>query len=169
MEVFAVKNERIVDRSAVLSSDGLHRFVLSRRWSDGMRALIIGLNPSTADHSVDDATVRKLYGFGDAKGFGSYDLLNLWSFRSTDPKGLKAAGYPVRPEDDDTLIAQLSQKPDLVICAWGSNARGLDRPVVVAATIRKMGYTPKAFRLSADGTPWHPLYVPYSEPLVNMP
>ena len=163
---------RIIERSAILSADGRHRHVLNRKWGDKGHALIIGLNPSTADHNIDDATVRKLYGFGERIGFRSYELQNLWSFRATKPKDLRAAGYPVHERDLEFFANALASKPDFVICAWGANARGhagARRASEYIESIRLAGLVPKAFMLMSDGTPWHPLMLPYSDTLVNMP
>ena len=46
---------------AVLSEDGRYRYRLSRTWaSPGPPCAFIGANPSTADATADDPTVRKM-------------------------------------------------------------------------------------------------------------
>ena len=51
---------------------------------------------------------------------------------------------------------------DAVICAWGSNARGLARPAEAVSIIRRAGRTPLALKVNRDSTPAHPLMLPYS-------
>ena len=59
--------------SAVFSPDGTRRYRLDRHvavpgeWHHG-RALWVMLNPSTADESVDDPTIRRVVGFSRAWG-----------------------------------------------------------------------------------------------------
>jgi len=53
-----------VQRAAVLSRDGLYRYALRRVWDPARPAvLFIGLNPSTADHRIDDPTIRRCVRF----------------------------------------------------------------------------------------------------------
>lgn len=56
-----------------------------------------------------------------------------------------------------------------VICAWGRHAAGMkhrattvNRVTTVMNIIRDSGHTPKALRMNADGSPAHPLMLPYS-------
>ena len=45
----------------------------------------IGLNPSTADETADDPTIRKCIKYAKAWGFGGLLMLNVYSFRATNP------------------------------------------------------------------------------------
>lgn len=149
-------------RSAVISSCGVYRYLLTREWSPSLpRVSFIMLNPSTADGSEDDPTIRKCVGFAELLGFGSLEVTNLFAFRATDPKDLKAKGYWVGPENN-THIRKSVQACNTVICAWGANARGMVRPVIVAEIIKAAGKTPLALKLLSDGMPAHPLYLPYT-------
>ena len=59
-----------LDASADISDDGMYRYWLSRRLSMGERTvLFVGLNPSTADATKDDPTIRRCVGFARAWGF----------------------------------------------------------------------------------------------------
>jgi hypothetical protein len=79
------------------------------------------LNPSTADASQDDPTIRRCIGFARQWGCGRLVVLNLFAFRATDPADLKRAADPVGPENrawfDRTLVDDLVGGP--VVCGWG--------------------------------------------------
>lgn len=67
--------------------NGDYRYRLGRYWDNKKRnVLFIGLNPSTADAYEDDATIRRLIGFSKDWGFGGLTIVNLFAYRSTDPK-----------------------------------------------------------------------------------
>jgi hypothetical protein len=143
--------------SAVLSEDGIYRYMLSRRWAlHGPTISFICLNPSTADATVDDQTVRKCVRF--AKKWGGAQLLigNLFAFRSTDPRGLKIAADPIGQENDHWL-EQIARTSDLLVAAWGAHGSLLGRDVEV---MTKLNGRLNALRLTKDGAPSHPLYLP---------
>ena len=55
-------------------SQGDHRFVLEQ---PGERMLlVVGLNPSTADETHPDPTVRKVVGFAEGGGYDGFAMLN---------------------------------------------------------------------------------------------
>lgn len=149
-------------RSAVISECGAYRYVLGRDW-DIARPLLgfIMLNPSTADADIDDPTIRKCIGFSERLGFGALRVVNLFAFRATKPAALKAAGYPVGPDNDTHTWGTLAAC-DTIVCAWGVNARNLSRPQEVVSSLRAMRRTPKALKLTEDGIPCHPLMLPYT-------
>jgi hypothetical protein len=87
-------------RTAIVSDCGRFRYHLRREWSAGSTLLFVMLNPSTADADVDDNTIRRCVGFGQAEGFGAVEVVNLFAFRATDPADLRRAGYLVGPDND---------------------------------------------------------------------
>lgn len=158
-------------RDAFISDSGLFRYWLERQWGPGPRLVFIMLNPSTADAMLDDATIRKCIGFAQRLGFDGILVLNLFAFRATKPANLKLAGWPVG-NVNDWIIRDALVNADLfdikVVCAWGANARGHKRSAEVLALLRACGVQPMALRRLNDGTPEHPLYIPYEcvpEPL----
>lgn len=52
-----------VERSAVVSPDGRYRYLLERRWGNGPAIVWVMLNPSMADATVDDPTIRRVVSF----------------------------------------------------------------------------------------------------------
>ena len=58
-----------MESDATISRCGNYRYVLKRTWNDRMPALgIVGLNPSTADATVDDPTVQEMHQTGPLLG-----------------------------------------------------------------------------------------------------
>lgn len=81
---------------------------------------------------------------------------------------LRAAGYPVGP-DNDMHLARLVLVTKVVACAWGANARGLARPVEVLKMLRGIGADLHALAFTADGIPRHPLYLRGDSKLQPLP
>jgi hypothetical protein len=141
--------------SAVISHCGRYRYALERVWEEGLsRLLIVGLNPSTADGSTDDPTVRRCVGFGRSLGFSGLLVGNLFAARSTSPVALQQCDDPVGPENDRWLV-ELEQRADKVIVAWGNRGRLLNRNEQVLTLLRN----PYCFGRTAAGEPRHPLYL----------
>lgn len=113
----------------------------------------IGLNPSTADESRDDPTIRRCTGFARGWGFARLEVLNLFAFRSTKPTALLAADDPVGPENDST-IAEVLGAADLVVCAWGAFPNGGR-----SAGVLELVTAPHCLGVTKNGSPRHPLYV----------
>lgn len=141
--------------SAVLSDDGLYRYELTRTWSSAPSVSFVMLNPSTADASLDDPTIRRCIGFARSWGHGGIRVVNLYALRSTDPKALWGAPDPVGPDNDEYLRrAAVSGGP--LIAAWGGHARA-DR---VAAVLALPGLEAlQALGVTKAGQPRHPLYL----------
>jgi hypothetical protein len=72
----------------------LFRYPLGRRWGDGAALAFILLNPSTADETREDATVRRCIGLAQRLGFGALEVVNLYACVATDPADLRRAGTP---------------------------------------------------------------------------
>lgn len=143
---------------AVISACGRFRYLLRRRWwSEGGPTLVwIMLNPSTADASRDDPTIRKCIGFSKAWGYGGLVVANLFALRSTDPRQLYKVADPIGPENDAALAA-LRDGFD-VVGAWGVNGAHLNRGAAVAAMFPRM----QCLGVTKNGQPGHPLYLPWA-------
>lgn len=153
----------IVHSNALVSPCERYRYWLTRRWDLSRSILLfVMLNPSTADVAQNDPTVRKCMGFAHRMGHGGIEIVNLYAYRATKPQQLVERGYPVGP-DNDKHIRRISSEHKIAICAWGVNAKG--RPSRVADVVEildSQNCRPMALRLTANGTPWHPLMLPYS-------
>ena len=146
-------------RRAELSSDRVYRYSLSRIWEPTKHPLaFIGLNPSTADETEDDPTIRRCMGFARDGGYGGVLMLNLFAFRSTKPKGLLDAEDPVGPRNDAVLLRATDGLP-VVVCAWGTNGVLLGRDYIVRQLLASRDNL-HYLRLTNSGHPGHPLYLP---------
>ncbi|UIF90926.1 DUF1643 domain-containing protein [Cupriavidus sp. UYPR2.512] len=154
-----------MQRTATISDCGTFRYRLGRRWADGPTLAFVMLNPSTADAYQDDPTIRKCIGFAQRTGHSAIEVVNLFAFRATKPADLKAAGWPTGPENLGaiTYVARTTHEAGgKVVLAWGANARGLGAPVLVRGVLSGHGIPAYALRVLDDGTPAHPLMLPYA-------
>lgn len=150
--------------SSALISDCLrYRYLLTRGDPAAMCAIVM-LNPSTADASKDDSTVRKLRGHAADWGYPGFLVANCYAWRSTDPKVLRDVADPVGP-DNDVCLQAVATLP-LVIVAWGKHAQP-ERARQVEAILRAPGRPLWCLGVNLDGSPKHPLYVPFSQKLVE--
>jgi hypothetical protein len=165
LSLFVVAN----GRGALLSDCGRYRYRLWRLWDEDAPLMTwVMLNPSTADADVDDATIRKCVGFAKHHHYGGIIVVNLFAWRATNPKELPAVADPIGPENDQHIVwACTAPMLGTVVAGWGANKFAARRARQVATLIRAHR-TPKCFRRSQEGNPWHPLYLPYESELVNL-
>ncbi len=100
-EAMSLKDLKI-EQSAVFSPSRKYRYVLRREWGDTERkmAVFIGLNPSTADETTDDPTIRRCMGYARDWGCSGLYMLNLFAVRATDPKDMLADLNPVGADNE---------------------------------------------------------------------
>lgn len=123
----------------------------------GRTILFVGLNPSMADHTQDDPTVRRLVGFARAWGYDRLLICNLFSIISSEPKTLGLVKDPIGPDNDGYLRAAVAAS-SLVLAGWGRFAQARER----VQAIMDMGLLgPEIYCLGRnnDGSPKHPLYL----------
>jgi hypothetical protein len=161
-----------MERYAVISECGQYRYSLVRKWAVGKHLTFVMLNPSTADATVDDATIRKCIGFAKRYGYASIYVYNLYAFRATKPKDLFVANDPVGPANDNFLryacdLANLGEVP--IVCAWGGNATGTLREKEVVSLLKSKDVQMAALHICKDGiTPGHPLMLSYDRELITI-
>lgn len=156
----AVSQVPAVERWAQLSDDGLYRFVLGRRWNESLpECVFILLNPSKADATQDDPTIRRCIGFARQLGYGSLLVGNLYAFRATDPRDLFRADEPTGGARNDAVLTNLLTRGSVVVAGWGAHAKR-ER---VAEVLRLPGAERiTALDVTKAGAPKHPLYIPAS-------
>lgn len=152
-------SDLFLERDAVISDCGKYRYLLRRTWDhDKQRALIIMLNPSTADAQIDDATIRSCIRLTKGLGYGSFEVVNIFGFRATDPRDLELAEEPIGPMNE-RIVAAAIMRCDTIICAWGAHRMAERNSNYLLGRIR--AYRPAAycFGKTKNGSPKHPLYV----------
>jgi hypothetical protein len=155
---------------ALLDETRTYRYLLWRDCGEGVGTVaFVMLNPSTADESENDNTIRKCMTFARKWGYKRLVVVNLFGFRTKDPDELekirdreKAVGL-----DNDAFLDAVCGgygpwAADLVIAAWGGHGKHLDRDHVVLERLRKAKHPPHYLKLSTGKrkSPYHPLYLP---------
>ena len=151
-------------KSARISQCERYRYTLDRVWDDQYpRVTWVMLNPSTADASVDDPTIRKCIGFSQRWDYGAIRVLNLFAWRATKPRDLLSASDPVGPDNN------VSANDELVVVAWGGSfPKKLTQLVErrVAQLRRQANGEWVCLGLTKTGHPRHPLMLAYATELM---
>ncbi len=156
--------------SAIISPCGQYRYRLERDISllPGPSVAWIMVNPSTADATEDDHTIRKVRGFSERFGFGRVIVGNLFAFRATDIRALRTAADPIGVEASSHLRL-IMRDAERIIVAWGPLAK---LPRHLRTRWHEVRGIAEALRVplwclgtAQDGHPLHPLMQPYDRPL----
>ena len=145
------------NNGADFSQDGKHRYRLWRIW-DANKPLVmfIGLNPSTANESDNDPTIKSVIRIAKHNGYGGVYMMNCWTYISTDPDKLKASKANL--EWNDNLITVTASLCKDVVFAWGNfqivKVLGRDKELT------KMFRNALCIKQNKNGSPVHPLYQP---------
>jgi len=149
--------------TAVYSECEAYRYSLTRVWAPGGRkAAFVMLNPSTATEVQNDPTVERCERRARALGFGAFSVTNIFAYRATDPKVMRAQPDPVGP-GNDAAIAEAAGWADTVIAAWGTHGEHRGRGAEVETLLRGVGKPVYHLGLSKAGHPKHPLYIAYAQ------
>jgi hypothetical protein len=152
--------------SALLSPCRTYRYHLERVWNaHSPRLLWVMLNPSTADQTDDDPTIRRCIGFARREGYGGIEVVNLFGLRATYPADIWGHPDPVGPENDRYLRETFAQLP-LAVCAWGAvgGAFGIltekwTRDKTVWRMLMAANVSAYCLGVTGAGHPKHPLYL----------
>lgn len=162
------------DRGAAdISPCGKYRYRLARPLSGGpgLPLIFVMLNPSTADASIDDPTIRRCIGFGERMGRCRIEVVNLFSFRTPYPEELRDAqrrGEDIIGPRGDQALDALHALPATVICAWGPPKWPFVRERARAVADRVARRIPLyCLGTSKDGSPRHPLMLRGDAPLTE--
>jgi hypothetical protein len=146
--------DEAMERVAVFSPCRRYRYQLGRTWEpDAPPVLFVGLNPSTADETADDQTIHRCIRFARDWGYGGILMANLFAFRATDPRDMKAAADPVG-EDNDRWLARLAGEAGVVVACWGAHGEHKGRAQAVVDSGVLGSFT--VLGLTKDGHPRHP-------------
>ncbi len=155
--------------SAVISPCGKYRYRLDRSiGASGPVYAFFGINPSTADASIDDATVRKWTGFCRRWGASRFIVANVFAWRSTDVKALASVDDAFGDAIGDHTTDIISEADILVPC-WGNTSKVPPKLQfafdVLMDALTSSGKPVMHFGQTKSGDPLHPLMLAYSTPL----
>lgn len=144
--------------SAILGGpDDRYRYELRRIWNDSLPLLVVCmLNPSTADHQINDPTILALIHFATSWGYGGIVVVNLYAFRAPQPKVMMAADSPIGPDNHihiQNALIYARNNGGRLLAAWGNGGAFEDREGWFCSRARLHKVT-----LTCLGTTkgWHP-------------
>ena len=147
---------------AIYSDCESYRYELTRVWDEaGRKALFVMLNPSTATEVQNDPTVERCERRARALGFGAFRVCNIFAYRATDPRNMRAQDDPVGPENDAAILTACGWA-DQIVCAWGTHGEHMNRGPEVGAKLQMQPKPLYHLGLSKAGHPKHPLYIGYA-------
>lgn len=118
----------------------------------------IGLNPSTADETIDDPTIRRCIRFCQDWGYGALCMTNLFAYRATQPTVMKAQQRCIG-DDNTNQIREIAERAGIIIAAWGRDGNHCGRQEQVIDALQPWREKLHHLGLNLDGTPKHPLYL----------
>lgn len=146
---------------AEFAPDPRYRYRLWRHWNEEVPSLtFLMLNPSTATETVDDPTIRRCMGFAMNMGYGGVEILNIFAWRSTDPKQLLICKEPVGMENNARILT-VAERSSMIVCAWGKLFRQLKwREGQIIELLKPFSSKLHCLKYNeSDGSPAHPLYL----------
>ncbi|MFG6441107.1 DUF1643 domain-containing protein [Roseateles sp. LKC17W] len=155
--------------TAVLSPCRQYRYRLERTVAmEGPVYAFFGINPSTADASLDDATVRKWIGFCKRWGASRFIVGNVFAYRATDVRALASVEDPFGDDIGDHTTDIINEADILVPC-WGKTTKVPPKlqfafDVLLDALVSS-GKPVMHFGLTKCDSPKHPLMLGYDTPL----
>lgn len=163
-------------KTAHISLCEKYRYDLSRIWDqehNGLLYAYIGVNPSTANASIDDATVRKWIGFTQRNDGRGFIVGNVFAYRSTDVKQLANENDPVGVQNN-WYLNQIMEQADIIVPCWGSINKvpkelqyRFDEVHRLIDTHKCKGKPVLCFGTTKNGSPKHPLMLGYNTPLIE--
>ena len=150
-----MKRRKFSKSGAVFSDCRKFRYALWRMWNEQMPiAMIIGLNPSTADQTRNDPTITRCINFASSWGYGGVCVTNLFGFRATAPNELKAHHDPIGKEND-AWVHEMAKGAAITVAAWGNHGKFLNRSLEILPSLDRL----HCIKMNKSGEPAHPLYL----------
>jgi len=149
-------------RSATFSVDRKYRYWLQRRNTHGEGWCVFCLlNPSTADETHSDPTLRRCVDFSLQWGYEGLIIVNLFSAVSTDPDELMEMDDPVGRLNKGALLyaCEVAKRGGVFVAGWGSHVMGRSASSTVLKLIREQKVQIKCLGTTREHMPRHPLYL----------
>lgn len=152
MDLFG--NEIKEDNGAAFSECRKYRYALWRIWNPDLPlVMFVGLNPSKANETEPDNTIKSVIRISKSNGYGGFYMMNCFPYVSTNPDDLKDFGNTALNDHWLYKIAALCKD---IIFAYGAfkiiKKLGRDKE------LEGMFPNAKALEILKDGSPKHPLY-----------
>ncbi|MEO1714761.1 MAG: DUF1643 domain-containing protein, partial [Bacteroidota bacterium] len=107
----------------------------------------------------EDRTIRKCLHFALQEGFGGFDILNIYAFRTPYPEELFKAKDPIGPKNV-SFLKKYMEKAQKVALMWGTEAHKHEAVRQFLDSYPGPWY---CFGENKDGSPRHVLYIPGDE------
>ena len=151
----------IIERGATLTWDGVYRYELIRSWGFGGTGILwIMCNPSTADHEVDDHTIRCCVRFSRAFGARRLKVVNLFALRTPSPAELASHDCLSAYGPENAVYLENACRDQwnypMAIAAWGSSVPRWEMTGTVIESIVRLRKRLFCLGMTADGSPRHP-------------
>lgn len=158
--------------SAVISECGQYRYRLDRVVDPMFQkrsVMFIGVNPSTADATQDDATIRKMAGFTRLWGYSSFIVGNVFAYRSTDVRQLPDSVIDAVGPENMAHLRAMMKECHLIVPCWGNTGK-VNKMIrgqfgVMRAFLQFAEQPVSYFGVTLSGDPLHPLMLAYSTKL----
>lgn len=158
----------LVRRSAVMyGPNDKYRLSISRTWDDALpRLLWAGVNPSTADADDEDNTTHRWNHFARAWGFGGWDAVNMYPFRTPRPSECKRwyresilMDLIDAMERNNAAVRHLVGIAAMVVPCWGNSPWDLNWTMQFAEMLCDHSKDGNLYCLgtNGDGSPRHPM------------
>ena len=152
----------VLTADAWLSADEQYRYTLTRSWGEGPTVAWCMLNPSTADASLDDPTIRRCIGFSKSWGAGRLVVVNRFALRATEPRDLLGHPDPWGPLNVKAIHDTLAVSDTLVV-GWGTFVKRLAKRGMAGTDVfsiaSALDVPTYCLGRTKDGYPKHPLYL----------
>lgn len=141
-------------KNAVFSDCKKYRYALWRIWDEAKpKVMFVGLNPSTANETSDDPTIKRVCLIAKNNGYGGIYMMNCFPFVSTNPDNLwKLDGVA----ENEKWLKRIALKCKTVVFAWGNF--DVVKRLGVDYILSQWFPNAKALHINKNGSPKHPLY-----------
>lgn len=142
-----------MNKSCIFSPCRKYRYSLTREWNDSLpTVMFIGLNPSTANETTDDNTIKRVIDIAKYNSYGGVIMCNLFP---------KITPYPYELTTENIYINNNILSFDSLYChdivfAWG--AFKVPELSMQAGRMIRVFPNAMALHINKDGSPKHPLY-----------
>lgn len=147
------------DNGAAFSECRRYRYALWRIWDKAKpMVMFIGLNPSTANESQDDPTIKRVCAIANHNGYGGVYMMNCFPLVSTNPSTMiefyETSFHEVEDIENMRWILNISKQCKQIVFAWGNFEVAKER----AASLNGYFKNAMALQINKNGSPKHPLY-----------